>query len=133
MSKLKHYYLPITWMTVVILMCLLPKGHSNSYSWLKLIPHLDKYVHISMYLIMGFLFKLANFRDTEGQTQNTVIILLVCTILGLVIEILQPYVGRTCDYYDVISNSIGLVFGIIMYSVFKSNMFMFKLIRVFRL
>lgn len=41
--------------------------------------------------------------------------------LGLWIEVIQPYIpGRTFDYYDILSNTIGAVFGgIVLFVLFR--------------
>ena len=33
-------------------------------------------------------------------------------IWGIAIELIQPYVGRTCDFYDVCANSTGILIAI---------------------
>jgi VanZ family protein len=52
------------------------------------------------------------------------IVFTVCLFYGIIIEILQPLVSsdRIFDYFDVIANLIGCIFGIFLYNfVYSKN------------
>jgi len=71
-----------------------------------IIPHLDKVIHSSAYLILGFWFSLIYKKDKQLK------IFLLCTAQGIMIEYLQGLVGyRSFEYADMIANASGAIIG----------------------
>jgi VanZ family protein len=74
----------------------------------------DKIYHFLAYAILTFL--LYNYIVTTSVKQKLLIPAIIAVIYGIIIEGLQSVLTdfRTPDYYDVIANSIGVVFTIML-------------------
>lgn len=82
-------------------------GLLNKFS---IIPNIDKVVHFLMYFILtafgvGYIF-ISNFKERYVW----IYALSVIVISGLV-EILQPQLGRGCEVFDFLANSMGVIFA----------------------
>ena len=82
------------------------------------IPGKDKTVHFFFY----FFFVIFLAKGLNARTKNQqLIIVLVAIIYGIIIEVFQDVftLTRTADFFDVIANSIGAIFGLVFLRVKK--------------
>jgi VanZ family protein len=83
------------------------------------VSHLDKWQHFFAYLVLTFSWLYAYY---EKERKN--LIIFCCTLFGILIEVLQYTITnyRTGDYFDVIANSCGVLFGSLVFNqVFKKK------------
>jgi len=71
----------------------------------------DKLMHAMAYLILGMSALLS---DAVWSRQMRLI--LFSFFMGCLIEFIQPLTGRFFEFYDILANSIGLLFAVFMYS-----------------
>jgi len=101
---------------------------SKNIPKVSLIPSIDKLGHAMIFLLLGFVW-LARFFFKKEQIKKSsfFIVLGVVFIYGIIIEVLQGtlFTSRTADIWDVIANTIGIVFS---YVLFKrvNNIFVMK-------
>lgn len=99
----------------------MPSGRSH-YGWSKysydFVPHFwkhfgnEQFGNILLFLPFGFLFPL--FRRNSGLIRTV----LSGAAVSLVIEVVQPIMGRSCDINDLILNTMGtLISALIFYFV----------------
>lgn len=77
------------------------------------IPHKDKIVHFIFYSVLTFLWSMAFNSSYKSKYSQQLIIVVVCILLGMIIEVLQRYAGfnRSFEWLDIITNTIGAIFG----------------------
>lgn len=68
----------------------------------------DKLQHLVAYLLLGMCAMLASQRRGPA---SLLLAVGFCTALGGLIEILQPFVGRSRDVADLVSDLVGAVVG----------------------
>jgi len=104
---------------VVAFLCLYPfKSDSESA-----IPHFDKIVHLTLFLILSYLWLRGLSTQTQFKRvqQRAVLIALLSTIsYGVLIEILQELMclGRQFDVLDIAADAGGVLFG---YGLFRNT------------
>lgn len=105
---------------VIILLSLLPARDFPFDSVYK-IPHIDKFVHISMYAAFGFV-ALMESRCTGRCHKLYFFILLGILFVSLLIEVLQATLisSRGADWFDVLANFLGLTAAYIAFRLFGS-------------
>ena len=72
------------------------------------LPFTDKGAHFIAYAIASWLLVLA-FSRTHSR-----LIFISVSLLGLLIEVIQPHFGRTFDISDLIVNCVGALFGVLL-------------------
>jgi hypothetical protein len=80
----------------------------------------DKCLHFLAYLILVFLFWFAvkPTRKVNWRRLTAWWILLVVAGYGAADELIQRYVGRTCDIEDFAANLVGIIAGLLLFSFF---------------
>lgn len=82
------------------------------------IPTNDKVGHFIAYTVFSLnvclLFQVIN--------KKLFLVLFAMILYGVVIEILQGYVGRTCSFYDFLANTSGVLIGLGLFSLFGQRM-----------
>jgi VanZ family protein len=120
-----HFYTFI-WAGIILLMSLYPGKELPTISFWQVVSF-DKFMHISCYMLLFFLMIVGAMKQYGlGRKRYKVlgIVFTVCLFYGIIIEILQPLVSsdRIFDYFDVIANLIGCIFGIFLYNfVYSKN------------
>ena len=88
-----------------------PKGPPSLYVF-------DKVLHALAYTALSTPYSFA-------KTPNKKYIFIGACAWGIAIELIQPYVGRTRDIYDVLANSTGAMLAILVmpkaYRLFSSS------------
>lgn len=107
--SLKNIILPLSILYILFITTLLLVNFSENNEIPK-IPHLDKLVHLVIYFGMNFLllflFKTFLNKKRSIATLTPTIFTIFYSIL---IELIQPYVGRSFDLLDIAANSIGSI------------------------
>ena len=67
----------------------------------------DLYQHIAAYALLTF-FALSSWGETLRHA-GLVMVSIVC--LGVIVEFIQPSVGRSLDIFDLAANSAGVIVG----------------------
>lgn len=80
----------------------------------------DKSLHFLAYLILVFLLWFAVSGEKKVNWRKACVwwVLFVVIGYGFVDELLQSFVGRNCDFRDMVANLAGTVAGLILFSVF---------------
>jgi len=110
MQFLKQFWKPLLWTIIILILCLMPKSVEPQPSWLTQIPHFDKIVHFGLYTILGFLFYLS--KHQYSKVTYLLLVLFYAIIIGGLIEIIQPFVGRSKEFNDLLADIIGSLCGI---------------------
>jgi VanZ family protein len=80
----------------------------------------DKSIHFLAYLILIFLLWFAISPDNKVNWRRASVwwVLFVVVWYGVIDEVLQGYVGRTCDIRDFLADLAGTLAGLILFSFF---------------
>jgi VanZ family protein len=80
----------------------------------------DKSLHILAYMVLVFLLWFAISPDKKVNWRKAIAwwILLVVVWYGVIDEVLQGYVGRSCDVTDFLADLSGTFAGLILFSFF---------------
>lgn len=80
----------------------------------------DKIVHFCFYFGLNFLLLLLlKIHTTKVSISRIIATTAVSISYGFIMEIIQHYVGRDFDIYDIISNSAGALTSLIPYHYLK--------------
>jgi len=107
----------IAWGIIVTALCLMP---SSDLPKAGNIPHLDKIVHLSFYLIWALCSLMAITDRANSKKAHLIAILSGLFTYSLLIEILQwglPF-GRSFSAFDLIFNACGLISGCLTFQFF---------------
>ncbi len=77
----------------------------------------DKWLHFLAYMNLVFLlwFSVCPDRKVSWRSRAAWLILFVVAAYGGLDELLQPYVGRTCDVSDFVANVAGILAGLVIF------------------
>jgi VanZ family protein len=82
----------------------------------------DKFYHTACYAIMAILWSYYAKLKT-GSLKNNVILVLIflISLFGIIIEVLQLTITdyRSFDWWDVLANFTGIIFGILVFKLFQ--------------
>jgi len=80
----------------------------------------DKTIHFLAYLILVFLFWFATNPGTKVNWRKASVwwVFLIMVVYAIIDEVLQGYVGRSCDAMDFAADIIGAFAGLILFSFF---------------
>jgi VanZ family protein len=83
-------------------------------------PNFDKVVHFSFYFGFVFLWFRYLFFLNKDSIKSKIFLVLISILIGVFIEWAQGYftTTRASDFWDVVANVIGSIFGIFMVSLF---------------
>lgn len=74
--------------------------------------HSDKGMHFVAYAGLSFILLIWSSTLRKVRFRHYLIIFAITACYGATDELLQPFVGRTCDLYDWIADCIGSVIGL---------------------
>ena len=76
----------------------------------------DKSLHYLAYLVLTFLlwFSIKPHEKVNWRKITVWLILMSLTAYGLIDEIIQSFIGRSCDIMDVVANLSGIFFALFM-------------------
>lgn len=105
--------LAILWTLFVLLLCSFPGQYIPVISWLEILSF-DKWVHMSIFFILTFLWLNFFYHHKKLSNRNRFLIVLSCVLYGGVLEYLQYLIfsHRSADYLDFIANSVGCILAL---------------------
>ena len=122
MSKaLKHFAPAICWGLLVLILSTLPGNDLPHLEWGDLL-RIDKIVHLTFYSV--FVFLLLNGSIKSGYNKPPYrSAFLFCITFGASMELIQKYfcIGRSFEWLDILSNTIGSLIGGWSFRSFWSN------------
>ncbi|WP_350292782.1 VanZ family protein [uncultured Croceitalea sp.] len=113
----KHLYtiLFVSWVMFITLLSLFSfSGFDNTIG--IAIPHMDKITHFTFYtvfVVLGYFFLKERGKGAFKSQESLLKIIFAAIIYGIFIEALQyamPF-GRAAEFFDVLANSAGAIFG----------------------
>lgn len=107
MKRLILFSAIIVFLAITVLSLMPPKSEIR-------IPTNDKVGHFIAYTV----FSLNVCLVFPVFNKRLFFVLLAIVIYGIVIEILQGYVGRTCSFYDFLANTSGVLIGFVLFTLF---------------
>lgn len=128
LSYLFRYKFTILLAFLIVLLSLVPSSSIPS-SRLFNIPYLDKLVHFSMYVSIGFV-ALMESRCHKNCHLFHLILVLVIFVMSAIIEVLQATVvaTRAAEWFDLFANFSGLVASYVAYRILR-GLWIFKFLR----
>ena len=111
-----RYTLALLYLILIVLLSLLP---TSDFPDVPFFSGEDKYIHICMYLGLGFLACWSlDFRGRH-QLPSLLVLLAGVTMWGVLMEILQRIMsnGRGMEFMDMVANFAGASAGLIIYKI----------------
>jgi VanZ family protein len=104
--------LSLIYLTIVAFLSLLPP---NDFPDIPLFPGADKIVHTCMYLGLAWLACWVMHAEIKRKWYYIIVIFSICW--GIMMEIFQflMHLGRSFEFNDIASNSIGTLIGVLIY------------------
>ncbi len=114
-----RYLIPaLIWSLLIFWIISLP-GSSIPKTPLLQLPHFDKFVHVSIFMVFAFLLAFGiDKQEVKGIQRNIyTITIAICVIYSTGTEWLQHnYVpGRHGDFWDILANLAGSLTGLMIY------------------
>jgi len=93
-------------------------AHRPIPEWMYKAEVSDKWLHFLAYLILVFLlwFSISPERKVNWRRAIVWWVVLGLALYGGVDEVVQDYVGRTCDIMDFLANLAGIFAGLVIFS-----------------
>lgn len=79
------------------------------------IPNIDKVIHFSFYCVLAGLTNLLIDPEFRYNLATTLLIAVGVTLLGVLVEFIQPFFGRPCSPGDMLANLSGASFFVLCY------------------
>ncbi|MEJ8756461.1 VanZ family protein [Pontibacter sp. H259] len=116
---LRYNLFTILWAAVILLTTLLPASSMPSVSVWDLLSF-DSFAHAGMFAILCFLMIVGmskQFSYPKLKHHAVLSSFIISLVFGLVIELIQFTLipGRSAEFMDVVSNTIGCVIGIVIF------------------
>lgn len=86
------------------------------------IPFTDKIEHIIAYIALCC-FSILSFRKKKFDIRLDIAAVILCTLYGLAIEILQTFTGRMREPMDIAADFTGAVIGAFMLELISAKIF----------
>ena len=117
-----RYTLSFLYLVIIVLLSLLP---TSDFPDVPFFSGEDKYIHICMYLGLGFLACWSlDFRGKE-RMPSLIILLAGVFMWGVMMEVLQRLMsnGRGMELLDMLANLAGAIVGLIFYKLLERKRF----------
>lgn len=119
MHYLKHFWVFLCWMLLIIYLSFTPLNDWPQPSVLQKL-YLDKVVHFTMYLVLSLLLLRSFYRQQNRQMLRYAVIitaLLFSAGLGIAVETLQPLLTRfrKFEWADMAANVAGALAGVLIF------------------
>lgn len=118
--SINYKILTILWAVFILILSITPGNYIPPVEFKLIAP--DTIAHVVFYSVLVFL-------HLKWKSSSNLIvifqILIISIVYGFLIEVIQGtlILGRFYDLFDVLSNSIGSVFGLILFYILKKNIF----------
>ena len=113
-----YLFLTLTWFLVILYLLLYYQPDGSTYSKFR---YLDKLIHFFLFFVQSFTLSqtIYLYRGYLGF-KIFVFIIIILLSFGVITEVQQLYIPfRTFDYYDLITNIIGVVTGVFCIKFFN--------------
>jgi len=113
-----RYTLSFIYLVIIVLLSLLP---TSDFPDVPFFSGEDKYIHICMYLGLGFLACWSlDFRDKE-RLPSIILLLAGVFMWGVLMEVLQRLMSneRGMEMLDMLANLAGAIAGLIFYKLLE--------------
>ncbi len=113
-----YFFFTLTWFLVLLYLFLFYQPDGNTYSKFR---HLDKLIHFILFFVQSFTLSQA-FYLFKGYLSFKIFVFIIIILLsfGIIVEVQQLYIPfRTFDYYDLVTNIIGVVTGVFCVKFFN--------------
>ncbi len=119
LNKIKNYKFSIIWAVIILIGCTIKVDLPHDEDPTKFhIPHADKIVHFGIFFILSALI---GFEKKILKTSDKIKIILIGTVYGILIEIIQYFIPwRGFDYFDMLADSIGAICGVMTLAAGRS-------------
>jgi VanZ family protein len=99
------------WSAFIFVLLIIPNNQLPNEGLIP-IPHFDKLVHFILFGAFAYLWNsyLSQLKIFAGSARRFGVILFAILIYGLLLEFLQLYTGRNFDWYDILADSVGVLF-----------------------
>ena len=113
-----YLFLTLTWFLVILYLLLYYQPDGSTYSKFK---HFDKLIHFFLFFVQSFtLSQTIYLYRGYFSFKIYVFIIIILLSFGIITEFQQQYISfRTFDYYDLITNLIGVVTGVFCVKFFN--------------
>lgn len=118
----KQFIPAMVWLALSVVLLCLPGSAIPKYSWLALI-HADKWIHITLFFILCFLFSFPFKRSSLTKNEKLKWFVLI-TLTGIAYGTLMEFVqdrwvpNRSFELLDIVADSTGSALALI-YSLRK--------------
>lgn len=124
MNRSLKWILAVLWTAFIVYGLTRTPSGIPRYPWLA-IEGVDKVIHVILFGVEAFLLGQA---VGVGKRLHAFYIIAWCTVLGGGLELVQLYGinGRSGDFFDLLADTVGAVFGtlILIYMVKDKQLFM---------
>ena len=113
-----YLFLTLSWFLLILYLLLLYQPDGSTYSKFR---HLDKLIHFILFFVQSFISSLTIYLY-RGYFSIKIFVFIIFILLsfGILVEVQQLYIPfRTFDYYDLITNLIGVVSGVFCVKFFN--------------
>ena len=113
-----YLFLTLSWFLMILYLLLLYQPDGSTYSKFR---HLDKLIHFILFFVQSFTLSQAIYLF-RGYFSFQIIVFIIIILLsfGIIVEVQQLYIPfRTFDYYDLITNIIGVISGVFCVKFFN--------------
>ena len=113
MEIFKHYKFTLITIILILIGILMPGRDVPSVG----IPHLDKLVHLGMFASLALCYY-GEYIWYNKKLPQVFVPWIIMEIYALLTEIMQQFVeGRSCDVFDFIVDSIGILLVILLFRI----------------
>ena len=78
------------------------------------------FAHVNAGILIGGLVSYLIFKKTGNKIKSFVFGILIATLIGIIKELIDPYLGRNVDLLDLIYTILGGVVGSVIILAIKS-------------
>lgn len=115
----------VAWAFFIFLLCGLPPKNTGSFSFWDLFS-IDKLLHFAVFSALSLILIVALKRQCTFnflRHRATIIAIILSLMYGITLEYIQMryFEGRTGEWLDTLANSLGAIFGVIIFKIIYGN------------
>ncbi len=118
-----RHTLSIAWGSLIFYLTVLSTPKVNPDSWLRLIPFVDKWVHLSLFFVFNFILFLEQKKTNENNSFYYLASIILGIVYGGLIELFQAFftTNRSAEYLDWLADIVGVLLAYLIFKyLFKS-------------
>ena len=107
-------YPSLIWTGIIFWLLSMNTSHSGRFSFLKSIPHYDKYIHWGIFFIFSIVWFTFWKQKTKKETSLIAFYVFIAgTVYGMAMEYYQLYfTNRSFSWWDGLADAVGAGFGV---------------------